>query len=433
MNNPVQLSFDSLESRVVDIVVGLKWGDEGKGRWVHYFSKDCSMVIRPAGGNNAGHTVVDDGQKYAMHLLPSSITRSEIKSVIANGVVIDPRVLIEEILKMQERGVLITPENLFISNRAHVIMPWQIILDGISEKEKDKPIGTTNRGIGPCYSEKCQRISIRVVDLLNPNVLKKKIAQCAVSDNAKLQAYGYPPINIEKVQKEYLAHAVFLKPFICDTNVIIRKEAESRGKILIECAQGTYLDLDNGTYPEVTSSSTTSAGGLNASSLGPKYVRDIYGIFKAYDTRVGSGPFPTELNDLRGDTIREKGHEYGTTTGRPRRCGWLDLVMLSQAIFINSVTALCLNHLDTIGVLDVIEVCTGYWYHGEKIDYVPTDLENCIPIYETFKGNFNVRGITEFDQLPENAKKYILYIEKFVGVPIRFIGTGPDEKQAIIR
>lgn len=425
--------FFLLTIRPVDIIVGIQWGDEGKGKVVHFLSRLCTMVIRATGGNNAGHTVVDHGQKFALNLLPSSIIRPNVKSVIANGVVIDPHVLIDEISKMGERGISITTANFFISKRAHVIMPWHKTMDALLEKAKEEPIGTTNRGIGPCFSEKSQRTGIRMIDLLDPVVLKKKITQSAKITNSILQHFGYPQIDVEDVLKEYLGYGEFLKSFICDTGALIENEIKNKGRILIEGAQAIQLDIDLGTYPYVTSSNPTAPGALVGSGIGPRFVRRVIGVFKAYTSRVGAGPFPTEQNNETGDTIRERGVEYGTVTKRPRRCGWLDLVLVKQAVVPNGLTELCINHLDTIGTFDEIKVCVAYSYHGKTITYVPADLENCTPIYETFKGGFKVRGLTKFHQLPKDAKKYIRFIEKYVGVPIRFIGTGPDEKDTIVR
>lgn len=427
------LLFFLLTIRPVYIIVGLQWGDEGKGRMVHFLSRLCTMVIRATGGNNAGHSVVANGQRFAMHLLPSSITRPNVKSVIGNGVVIDPFVLIKEISEMREKGISVTTGNLFISDRSQVIMPWHKTLDGLLEKLKEEPIGTTNRGIGPCFSEKSQRTGIRMIDLLDPVVLKKKITQSAKITNSILQHFGYPQIDVEDVLKEYLGYGEFLKSFICDTGALIENEIKNKGRILIEGAQAMQLDIDLGTYPYVTSSNPTAPGGLVGSGIGPRFVRRVIGVIKAYTSRVGAGPFPTELKDEIGDTIRERGREYGTTTGRPRRCGWLDLVLVKQAVIPNGLTELCVNHLDTIGTFDEIKVCVAYMYHGKRITYVPTDLENCIPIYETFKGGFNVKGITKFHQLPRNAKNYIRFIERYIGIRIRYIGVGPDEKETITR
>lgn len=413
--------------------VGLQFGDEGKGRLTHYLSKDCSMVIRATGGNNAGHTIIADGKKYAVHLLPSSIIRKDVISVIANGVVIDPFVLIGEISKMKDEGIPITPKNFRISDRAHVIMPYHKTLDMVLENLKSNKIGTTGRGIGPVFSEKCQRTGIRMIDLLNKKVLLKKIHESAKLTNIIFAGSGIAQINEAEIADEYFAYGKILKAFICDTGALIMKTIKAGKNVVIEGAQAMYLDIDFGTYPFVTSSNPISSGCLVGSGIGPKYLSEVIGVMKAYTSRVGEGPFPTELIDEVGDKIRELGHEYGTTTGRPRRCGHLDLVMIKQAAFVNGLTSLCVNHIDTIGKFDEIKVCVGYEYKGKKIEYVPTDLENCTPIYETFEGNFDTDGKKEYGDLCVNARKYIEYIESYTGVPVKYIGVGPDEKQTIIK
>lgn len=421
--------------RNVTIVVGTQWGDEGKGRVTHYLAKDgVKMVIRATGGNNAGHTVVANGEKFAMHLLPSSIIKPEIISVIGNGVVVDPKVLVEEIRVMKEKGIKITPENFRISDRSHLIMPWHREMDAILENFKGKnKIGTTGRGIGPCFAEKAQRTGIRMIDLFDQIILKKKVTQCAIFANPILQIGIKPKIKVNEVVADYLGYAEILKPFICDT-VALEKELVLAGeKVLIEGAQAMRLDLDHGDYPCCTSSNPISSGALVGSGIGPIYVNEVIGVMKAYCSRVGEGPFPTELKGPIRDRIREIGHEYGTTTGRPRRCGWLDLVMIKDAAFVNGLTSLCINHIDTIGNFDEIKVCVSYFCNYERINHVPTDMENCEPVYVTFKGNWNAKGITEYDQLPQRAKNYIEFIEQEVGIPVKYIGVGPDEKETIIK
>lgn len=422
-----------IKSGNVDIVIGTQWGDEGKGRVVHYLSKNCDIVIRATGGNNAGHTIVVNREKFAVHLLPSSILRPEVMSVIAHGVVIDPSVLMGEIVKMQEKGVSITPANLRISDRAHVIMPWHKTLDGILEGMKTNKIGTTGRGIGPAFSEKCQRTGIRAIDLLDKKVLTAKIKQAAKVANIILSKTKNPKVDVKQVSEDYFTYGEMLKSYICDTGMLINEAVLSGKKVVIEGAQAIQLDIDLGTYPNVTSSNPTSPGALVGSGIGPKFVGQVIGVMKAYTSRVGSGPFPTELNNETGDKIRELGHEYGTTTGRPRRCGWLDLVLIKQAVVPNGLTSLCVNHVDTIGNFDEIKVCVGYEYKGRTIQYVPVDLENCTPIYTTFDGNFDVKGKRDYCDFCENTKKYIEFIESYTGVPVQYIGVGPDEKETIIK
>jgi len=418
-----------------DMINGLQWGDEGKGKIVDLFASanEYQMSIRATGGNNAGHTLVSGEKKHAVHLLPSSILNPKVMSVIAHGVVIDPSVLIGEIVKMQQEGISITFNNLRISNRAHVIMPWQKILDGILEQSKTNKIGTTGRGIGPCFSEKDQRTGIRMIDLLNKKVLLKKIKECAKITDIILVNFGFKKINAKQVAEEYFKYGETLESFICDTGVIINKAILEGQKVIIEGAQAMQLDLDLGTYPFVTSSNPTSPGGLVGSGIGPRFVGQVVGIMKAYTSRVGEGPFPTWLKNEIGDRIRELGHEYGTTTGRPRKCGWLDLVIIKQAVVPNGLTSLCVNHMDTIGNFKKIKVCIGYKYRGQIIDYVPIDLENCKPIYKTFNGNFDVKGKKKYSEFCNNAKEYIEFIESFTGVPVQFIGIGPDQKDIVIK
>ncbi|MEI8067541.1 MAG: adenylosuccinate synthase [Candidatus Shapirobacteria bacterium] len=428
-------AYRLLTERNVTIVVGTQWGDEGKGRATHYLAKDgVKMVIRATGGNNAGHTVVANGKKDAMHLLPSSIVKPEIISVIGNGVVVDPEVLVGEIMKMKEKGVSITPDNFRISDKAHLIMPWHREMDAIFENFKGKnKIGTTGRGIGPCFAEKAQRTGIRMIDLFDPILLKEKITQCAVFANPIIQMVIKPKIKVDEITAEYLGYAEILKPFICDT-VALEKEFVLAGeKVLIEGAQAMRLDLDHGDYPNCTSSNPISSGALTGSGIGPIYVGEVIGVMKAYCSRVGNGPFPTEQKNSIGDRIRELGIEYGTTTGRPRRCGWLDLVMIKDAVFVNGLTSLCLNHIDTIGKLDEIKICVAYKVGKKRINNVATNLEKCKPVYITFKGGWDAKGITEYKDLPKNARIYIEFIEKQVGIPIKYIGTGADEKETIIR
>lgn len=421
------------KNRNVSIVVGIQWGDEGKGRVSHFLSKNCSMVIRATGGNNAGHTIVVGDEKYAVHLLPSSIIRENVISVIGNGVVIDPKVLVEEIEKMISRGVSISEKNFKISDRAHIIMPWHRVLDGILESCKTNKIGTTGRGIGPCFSEKCQRTGIRMVDLLDQNTLSEKIKESAKITNIIFAKFGIDNVDVDQITKEYMEYAAILHPFVCDTVALVRNSIQNDEKVVIEGAQATYLDVDFGTYPFVTSSNPISSGALVGSGIGPPYVKDIIGVFKAYTSRVGEGPFPTKLWGPTGDRIREFGHEYGTTTGRPRDCGWLDLVLIKNAGFVNGLTSLCINHMDTIGKFDRIKICIAYEYKGKEIDYVPVDLENCKPIYEELPGDFNISGKCEFDELCDNAKAYINFIESYTGIPVKYIGIGPDEQDTIIK
>ncbi len=421
----------------VYVVVGTQWGDEGKGRVTHYLSNDAKMVIRATGGNNAGHTVIVGSDKFAMHLLPSSIIRKDVISVIGPGVVIDPEVLVGEIQTMQKRGVQVSPDNLKISNRCHLIMPWHKDIDAILEGVKTNKIGTTGRGIGPCFSEKAQRTGIRIIDLFSEELLLSKIKESLkISQNllSLLATDRYYDARYSwNVCQNYLEYFNILSPFVCDTNSFIPEIVDRGEKVIIEGAQAMYLDIDHGNYPYVTSSNPISSGALVGSGIGPTYVRGVIGVMKAYSSRVGEGPFPTELRDETGDRIRELGHEYGTTTGRPRRCGWLDLVLIKGAAFTNGLTGLCVNHVDTIGKFDEINVCVAYNYKNQIITYVPTDLENCKPIYKTYKGGWNTQGINQYDQLPLDTRDYLEMIEEYVDIPVVYIGVGPDEKETIIK
>lgn len=418
---------------MIKLIVGIQWGDEGKGRASHFESKNAKTVVRATGGNNAGHTVVANGKKYKMHLLPSSIIRENVNCIIAPGVVIDPEVLISEIEEMEKAGITITKDRFHISERAHVILPHHKKLDGLYEKLKAKKIGTTKRGIGPCYAEKCNRTGIRMFDLCEPETLKKKIEESLLIANTMFRQYGEPETNPEEEYEICLKSVEKLKQYICDTGSILM-EADARGEnIVVEGAQALYLDLDHGDYPYVTSSNCNASGTASGAGIGPTKVDEVIGVMKAYCSRVGEGPFTTEQENETGDKIRELGYEYGTTTGRPRRCGWLDLVMVKNACFICGLTSLCVNHIDTIGKLGKIKVCVGYEYKGKQIEYIPIDREYCKPIYKEFEGWETNETMTEYDKLPENAKKYIEFIEEYTKVKVKYIGIGADEKQTIVR
>ena len=422
----------------VSVIVGLQWGDEGKGRVSHFISDDA-ICIRSTGGNNAGHTVVANGQKFALHLLPASIIKPNTISVLAPGVVIDLNVLSEEIKTLKKAGIEITPDRLVISPRAHVIFPYHIEMDKFHEESKgSNKIGTTLRGIGPCYSDKVNRIGLRMDDLLNctnQQAFRKiqhssQIVNRLTSNKPFKSAIDY-----------WILNRPALLPYIRDEREVIFPALKEGKKINIEGAQSLYLDLDHGDYPYVTSSNPSTSGTIAAAGIGPKYIKEVYGIMKAYCSRVGEGPFNTELSNEIGDLIRELGHEYGTTTNRPRRCGWLDLVRLKNAITINGVTALCLNHLDTIGKVGLqvgyINVCTSYFYtykgENRNIDYVPVHSESCNPIYHRFEGGWDTTGCKTYEDLPKKAKEFIKFIEDYVEVPVKFIGIGPDDKDSIVR
>ncbi|HHY64835.1 MAG TPA: adenylosuccinate synthase [Clostridiaceae bacterium] len=418
------------------VVVGTQWGDEGKGKYIDILSADADYVVRYSGGNNAGHTIVHDGIKYALHLVPSGILRKGKTCIIANGVVIDPAVLVNEIANLSKHGNELA--RLLISDRAHVIMPWHIELDSLQEESRgSEGLGTTRRGIGPAYADKAERSGIRMVDLIDPDAFREKVYANIKTKNAIIEkVYGGTPLDAEKIIEEYLGYAEKLKPYVTDVNAIIHRALEEGKTVLFEGAQATFLDLDFGTYPYVTSSNPIAGGVCTGAGVGPKMITDVLGVLKAYTSRVGSGPFVTEIKNEIGDSIRELGHEYGTTTGRPRRCGWLDAVMVKYAARLNGLTGLCLNHLDTVGKLDSIKICMAYKLDGKVIDYYPSNLKElarCEPVYEEFESwkDSDISRINRYEMLPFAAKKYLRRIEELIGVPIKYVGVGPGRDQVI--
>ena len=419
----------------VNVVLGAFYGDEGKGKVIDYLSKDAKYAVRFSGGNNAGHTIEVDGKKFAFHLIPSGVLNKKTKAILGNGVVIDPKVLIDEINNLKENGYKV--DNLYISDKAHLILPYHIELDGMLEDiRKERKIGTTKRGIGPAYCDKFERCGIRMEDFISAN-FKSYLKTNIDNKNIILKAYGYKQIDFESTYKEYKEYAKILKPYICDTTKMLHKALKSNEKILCEGAQATLLDIDFGTYPYVTSSNPTIGGVCTGTGIGAKYIKNVYGVIKAYSSRVGEGPYVTELKNEIGDKIRELGHEYGTTTKRPRRCGWLDIVALNYAIMLNGLTGICMNHLDTIGKLDKIKLCVAYEIDGKKEEYFTTNeeiLNKAKPIYEEFDGNFgDISNCRTYDELPINAKKYITRIEELTNTKIKFIGTGAARENIIIR
>ncbi len=420
---------------MVNVVIGAFYGDEGKGKIIDYLSKESKYAVRFSGGNNAGHTIEVDNHKYAFHLVPSGILNKNVKAIIGNGVVIDPKVLIEEINNLKENGYKV--DNLYISNKAHLILPYHIELDEMQETiRKDKKIGTTKRGIGPAYCDKFERSGIRMEDFISKEfktILKNNIE----NKNIIFKVYGFPEIDFDKVYKEYKEYAKIIKPYVCDTVTMLHKAIKNNEKILCEGAQATMLDIDFGSYPYVTSSNPTIGGAQTGTGIGAKYIDEVYGVIKAYSSKVGEGPFVTELKDEIGDKIRELGHEYGTTTKRPRRCGWLDIVALNYAIMINGLTGIAINHMDTIGKLDKIKLCVAYEYNGKREEYFSTNvdfLSKCTPIYEEFPGNFgDISKCKTFEELPINAQNYINRIEELTNTQVKFIGTGAGREDIIVR
>ena len=419
---------------MVDVVLGAFYGDEGKGKIIDYLSKECKYAVRFSGGNNAGHTIEVDGKKFAFHLIPSGILNKDVKAILGNGVVIDPKVLIDEINNLKENGYKV--DNLYISDKAHVILPYHIELDELQEKIRKNKIGTTKRGIGPAYCDKYERSGIRMEDLISDK-FKELLKDNIVNKNIIFKAYGYKEIDFNNVYEEYKEYAKILRPYICDTTTMLHKAIKNNEKILCEGAQATLLDIDFGTYPYVTSSNPTVGGVSTGTGIGARYINEVVGVIKAYSSRVGEGPYVTELLDDIGDKIRELGHEYGTTTKRPRRCGWLDLVALNYSIMLNGLTSIAINHLDTIGKLDKIKLCVAYDVNGKREEYFNTNidfLKSAKPIYEEFDGNFrNISNCKTFDELPENAKKFIKRIEELTSTPIKYIGTGAARDNIIVR
>ena len=429
----------------VKMIIGLQYGDEGKGRAVHYEAKDASIVIRATGGSNAGHTVVANGKKYAMHLLPSAIIRPEVLSIIGPGVVADLQILSEEIQQMREAGVKVEKDNFVVSQRTHITFPHHKQLDRLYEMLKTEKVGTTGRGVGTTYEEKARRTNLRMYDLfLEETDLKNKIAEnlkvynVLVAEANKLIEKGvyqeekFPIITVQEEYEYCMQYKDTLQDFIVDIHPILEEAIEKDELVIIEGAQSFWLDNDHGDYPMTTSSNPNASGTASGAGIGPTLIKEVVGVMKAYTSRVGNGPFVTEQDNETGDKIRDWGHEYGTTTGRPRRTGWLDLVMVKHTKNTSGLTSLCVNHLDTIGKLDKINVCVGYQYKGERIQHVPIDKENCAPLYQELKGGWNTEGATTFEELPKEAQDYIHFIEEYTGVPVRYIGVGADEKRTII-
>ena len=419
----------------VDVVLGSFYGDEGKGKIIDYLGTKADVALRATGGNNAGHSIEVEGEKYVFHLIPSGILNKGTYAIIGNGVVIDPKVLLEEIKSLEDKGKSVS--KLRISTKAHIIFPYHIAMDKLLEKNRGKgKIGTTARGIGPCYCDKYERCGLRVEDLYSDNFYDK-LKFNIENKNRIFKLYGEEEFKVDDVYKEYLGYAKKIKKYVCDTTILIHDLLSKDKKVICEGAQATLLDIDFGSYPFVTSSNPTIGGILTGSGLNPSNIGEVIGVMKAYSSRVGEGPYVTELKNEIGDKIRELGHEYGATTKRPRRCGYLDLVALKYACLINGITCLCMNHLDTIGKLDTFKVCVAY-KNGDKVttDFTTNEkeLSESTPVYETFKGNFgDISKVRKYVDLPDSAKKYIERIEEFVGVPIKYIGVGAGREEMIVR
>jgi len=419
------------------VAVGTQWGDEGKGKIVDLLSDRADYVVRFQGGNNAGHTMVVAGQEIISHLVPSGIIQNKV-CFIGNGVVVDPNVLLEEIDYLDSKGIDVSPKMLKVSDRAHLIMPYHKAIDKARElKNGDAKIGTTGRGIGPCYEDKATRRGIRFADLFDKDLFIQKVSAIMEEKNFYLENYfKTETLDTETVIKDFFAIRDRLLPYIADVSVILNSGMDEGKQVLFEGAQGTHLDVEHGTYPFVTSSNTVSANAACGSGVGPGALNEIMGIVKAYTTRVGSGPFPTELFDEIGDRLQKKGAEFGATTGRKRRCGWLDMVMLKNAARLNGLTGLVITKLDVLDGLDEIKICTGYEYEGKIYDAFPPaikTLEECTPVYETHPGwKEDISKILDFDKFPENVKKYLKRIEELSGVKIKIISVGPGREATII-
>ena len=418
-------------------IVGSQWGDEGKGKVIDYLATQADVVVRGQGGNNAGHTLVVHGKKYALHLIPSGVLNPETINVIGNGIVFDPKGFLEELAKLNADNI--NTKNIKISDRAHVIFPYHKELDALAEEARgDNKIGTTKKGIGPCYMDKTERSGIRICDLMDKDIFAKKL-KSQIEDKNKLvkNVYGAEGFDFDAIYNEYLGYAEQIRPFVDDTSVIVYDAIKAGKKVLFEGAQGTLLDLDLGTYPYVTSSHPTSGGFSIGAGVGPNMIKDVVGIVKSYTTRVGEGPFVTELNDETGDRIRTQGREFGTTTGRARRCGWFDAVIVRYAARVNGLTSISLMLLDVLTGFDTVKICTAYKMGDKILKEFPASLEDlakCEPIYEELEGwSEDLTGMETYEELPENAKKYIAKIEELVGVSVDMVSVGPNRAQTIIR
>ncbi len=418
------------------VVLGAQWGDEGKGKVVDLSTVDADVVVRYSGGHNAGHTVVVGDTKYILHLIPSGIIHRGKINIIGNGVVIAPDALIEEMEILKKQGVVFD-ENFYISKRAHVIMPYHKTIDVLREEMKGKKkIGTTGRGIGPTYADKSARTGIRICDLYDDEVFREKLEQNVREVNFLMEhLFKQDKIDAERIFKQYKEYAEYIKPYVAETSEMVTDLYDAGKKIMMEGAQGTMLDLDFGTYPYVTSSSASAGGACTGSGLSPRKIDNVLGVVKAYSTRVGSGPFPTELLGQDGEDLRQAGHEFGATTGRPRRCGWLDLVSLKFSVSINGINLIALTKLDVLSGMDKIRVCTAYEYDGKVLDKFPAELkylDECVPVYTEFDGwKEDLTTVKSYDELPANAKKYVQFISDFLKVPYAIVSLGTDREQTI--
>ena len=418
------------------VILGAQWGDEGKGKIVDVLSEKFNVVARYAGGHNAGHTVIISGKKFVLQLIPCGVLRPECKGVIGNGVVLDPMAFLNEVKKLKDAGLPVDGQ-LFVSNRAQVILPYHRMIELAAENAPGRTkIGTTSRGIGPAYEDKMHRNGLRVVDLLNTSLLRTHIKNACHEKNTIAHAlFGTEPLDPKQMYEEYARAAEQLAPFVTDTAVMLNEALRNGEKVMFEGAQGALLDIDHGTYPFVTSSSATAGGAVTGTGVGPTMIGTVIGVTKAYVTRVGEGPFPTEIHDSSAELLRARGQEYGAVTGRPRRCGWLDLPLLRYSNMINGTEWLVVTKMDVMDECAEIPVCTGYKIDGKITDVIPADMrgfESIQPIYTTLKGwKTSTEGITEFDKLPKLAQDYLHFLEKESGAKIGMVSTGPDRDQTM--
>ena len=419
-------------------IVGSQWGDEGKGKVIDYLATQADVVVRGQGGNNAGHTLVVEGKKFALRLIPSGVLNSKTVNVIGNGIVFDPKGFLEEIETLNKEGI--DTSNIKVSDRAHVVFPYHKELDALAEEARGaNKIGTTKKGIGPCYMDKTERSGIRICDLMDKDIFAQKLKLQIDAKNKLVQGVYEKEamFDFETIYNEYLGYAEIIREHVADTSVIVYDAIKAGKKVLFEGAQGTLLDLDLGTYPYVTSSHPTSGGFAIGAGVGPNMIKDVVGIVKAYTTRVGEGPFVTELDNEVGERIRTQGREFGTVTGRARRCGWFDAVIVKYAARVNGITSISFMLLDVLSGFDKINICTGYKMGDKIITDFPASLEDlakCEPVYEVLDGwNDDLTKVEKYEDLPENAKKYIARIEELVGVSIDMVSVGPNRAQTIIR
>lgn len=419
------------------VIVGTQWGDEGKGKIVDLLAENADVVVRFQGGNNAGHTMVVDGQQFISHLIPSGIIQGKT-CIMGNGMVVDPAVLLEEIDYLTSHGIDVGPDRLMISEKAHIIMPYHKAVDLAREKMKgDDKIGTTGRGIGPCYEDKAARRGIRFLELIDPLALTETVKNVLMEKNFYLKDFlSADVIDPENVIEQYKMYAKRFESYVTNISIVLDTAVKEGKQILFEGAQGTHLDIDHGTYPFVTSSNTVAANACCGTGVGPKKITDIFGIVKAYTTRVGRGPFPTELFDETGNYIQEKGAEFGATTGRRRRCGWLDTVLLQNAVRLNGLTGIVITKLDVLGGLSELKICTGYEYKGKIINEFPASLKKlgeCKPVYETLPGwSEDISGLRKIEDMPENAKRYLRRVSELINTPIQIVSVGPERSQTIV-